>query len=68
MRAVRLNALAALMLGFLALGGASAQAFETKPYDAESFKAAQSAGKQFLSTCLRRGARPARRSNRCLRS
>jgi thioredoxin len=48
MQAVRSNAFAALMLGFVALGSASALAFETKPYDAQSFEAAQSAGKPIV--------------------
>jgi thiol-disulfide isomerase/thioredoxin len=48
MRAHRLNAVIALTLGLFALTAASAQAFETKPYDEASFKSAQSAGKPIL--------------------
>lgn len=48
MQAVRHAGFAALLLGVIALSGTPSHAFDEKPFDAESFKAAQSAGKPIL--------------------
>jgi thioredoxin 1 len=43
-----LSTFAAVLLGALLMVGAPAQAFQTKPFDAASFKAAQGAGESIL--------------------
>jgi thiol-disulfide isomerase/thioredoxin len=48
MRAAGFTKLAVLVFGALLLAGAPAQAFQTKAFDAASFKAAQSAGDAIL--------------------
>jgi thiol-disulfide isomerase/thioredoxin len=48
MQAIRHTGYAALLLGIVALSGTPSRAFDEKPFDAESFKAAQSAGKPIL--------------------
>ena len=48
MQARSLSRFAVVLLGAVLLAGAPAQAFQTKPFDAASFKAAQSAGDSIL--------------------
>ncbi len=48
MRVTRYAGFFAMFLGVLALGAAPSRAFEERPFDTASFKAAQSAGKSIL--------------------